>query len=422
VSHIPDTFAPWQTAAAANSSASQISAASQITRTVRAGIECEDATGCVVPPLHLTSTFAFRAFGEKRAYDYTRSGNPTRDLLATALAELEQGCGAVVTASGMAAITLTGYLVPVGARIIAPHDCYGGTYRLFDAWRRRGERQVEFIDFGAEAALRAALEAEAALVWIETPSNPLLRITDIEWVAELAHARGALVVVDNTFLSPAWQQPLALGADVVVHSTTKYLNGHSDVVGGAAVARDPAVHEQLTWWANCLGLTGAPFDSFLTLRGLRTLHARLEHHGRNAGALAHWLDEQPTVRRVWYPGLPHHPGHELARRQQRGFGAMVTLELDGGHDAVREFVAGLECFSLAESLGGVESLIAHPATMTHAAMDPAARERAGLTDGLIRLSIGIEALEDLRADLGRALTRAARVLPQRPVRQAAAAC
>ncbi|HTL93836.1 MAG TPA: cystathionine gamma-synthase, partial [Steroidobacteraceae bacterium] len=377
MSHIPDTFAPWQAAAAANSSASQISAADQITRTVRAGIECEDATGCVVPPLHLTSTFAFRAIGEKRAYDYTRSGNPTRDLLATALAELEQGCGAVVTASGMAAITLTGYLVPVGARIIAPHDCYGGTYRLFDAWHRRGERQVEFIDFGDEAALRAALDSEAALVWIETPSNPLLRITDIEWVAELAHARGALVVVDNTFLSPAWQQPLALGADVVVHSTTKYQNGHSDVVGGAAVARDPAVHEQLTWWANCLGLTGAPFDSFLTLRGLRTLHARLEHHGRNAGALAHWLDEQPTVRRVWYPGLPHHPGHELARRQQRGFGAMVTLELDGGHDAVREFVAGLECFSLAESLGGVESLIAHPASMTHAAMDPVARERAG---------------------------------------------
>jgi len=422
VSHIPDTFAPWQSAAAANSSASQISGANQITQTVRAGIECDDATGCVVPPLHLTSTFAFRAFGEKRAYDYTRSGNPTRDLLATALAELEQGCGAVVTASGMAAITLAGYLVPVGARIIAPHDCYGGTYRLFDAWRRRGERQVEFIDFGAEAALRAALDLEAALVWIETPSNPLLRITDIEWVAALAHARGALVVVDNTFLSPAWQQPLALGADVVVHSTTKYLNGHSDVVGGAAVARDPAVHEQLTWWANCLGLTGAPFDSFLTLRGLRTLHARLEHHGRNADALARWLDAQPNVRRVWYPGLPHHPGHELAKRQQRGFGAMVTLELDGGHDAVREFVAGLECFSLAESLGGVESLIAHPASMTHAAMDPVARERAGLTDGLIRLSIGIEALEDLRADLDRALTRAARVLPQRPLRQAAAAC
>jgi cystathionine gamma-synthase len=405
--------APW---AAANG------AASQITQTVRAGIECDDATGCVVPPLHLTSTFAFRAFGEKRAYDYTRSGNPTRDLLATALAELEQGAGAVVTASGMAAITVVGYLVPVGARIVAPHDCYGGTYRLFDAWRRRGERQVEFIDFGDETAVRAALSTPAALVWIETPSNPLLRITDIAAVAQLGHACGALVVVDNTFLSPAWQQPLALGADLVVHSTTKYLNGHSDVVGGAVVAREAALHEQLAWWANCLGLTGAPFDSFLTLRGLRTLHARLEHHARNAHALAHWLEGQPNVRRVWYPGLTSHPGHELARRQQRAFGAVVSLELEGGHEAVRAFVAGLECFSLAESLGGVESLVAHPATMTHAAMDPAARERAGLVDGLIRLSIGIEALEDLREDLARALTRAARVLPARPLRQAIAAC
>ena len=416
MSPILDPLAAWQAAAAANGGGSQI------TQTVRAGIECDDPTGCVVPPLHLTSTFAFRAFGEKRTYDYTRSGNPTRDLLASALAELEQGSGAVVTASGMAAITLTGYLVPVGARIVAPHDCYGGTYRLFDAWRRRGERQVEFIDFGDERAVQAALSKPAALVWIETPSNPLLRITDIAAVAALGHACGALVVVDNTFLSPAWQQPLTLGADLVVHSTTKYLNGHSDVVGGAVVAREPALHEQLTWWANCLGVTGAPFDSFLTLRGLRTLHARLEHHGRNAQGLAHWLESHPNVRRVWYPGLLRHPGHELARRQQRGFGAMITLELEGGHDAVREFVSGLECFSLAESLGGVESLVAHPATMTHAAMDPAARARAGLTDGLIRLSIGIEALEDLRADLARALVRAARVLPATALRQAVAAC
>jgi cystathionine gamma-synthase len=407
VTSISDRIAPWQAAPAANSGTSQV------TQTVRAGIECDDPTGCVVPPLHLTSTFAFRAFGERRAYDYTRSGNPTRDLLASAVAELEQGCGAVITASGMAAITLTGYLVPAGARIVAPHDCYGGTWRLFDAWRRRGERQVEFIDFGDEAAVRAALSSPAALVWIETPSNPLLRITDIALVAALGHACGALVAVDNTFLSPAWQQPLAFGADLVVHSTTKYLNGHSDVVGGAVVARDPAVNEQLTWWANCLGLTGAPFDSFLTLRGLRTLHARLEHHGRNASALAHWLDAQPNVLRVWYPGLADHPGHELARRQQRGFGAMVTLELEGGEEAVREFVDGLECFSLAESLGGVESLIAHPATMTHAAMDPGARARAGLTDGLIRLSIGIESLEDLRADLARALARASRVAQPR---------
>jgi cystathionine gamma-synthase len=395
---------------------------SQVTQTVRAGIECGDATGCVVPPLHLTSTFAFRGFGDKGAYDYTRSGNPTRDLLAAALAELEQGAGAVVTASGMAAVTVVGYLVPVGGRIVAPHDCYGGTYRLFDAWRRRGERQVEFVDFGDEAAVRAALTAPAALLWIETPSNPLLRITDIATFAALGSAAGALIVVDNTFLSPAWQQPLALGADLVVHSTTKYLNGHSDVVGGAVVARDKALHEQLAWWANCLGLTGAPFDSYMTLRGLRTLHARLDHHGRNAHALAHWLQGQANVTRVWYPGLSTHPGHEVAKRQQRGFGAVVTLELEGGHAAVREFVAGLESFSLAESLGGVESLVAHPATMTHAAMDREAREKAGLTDGLIRLSVGIEALDDLREDLARALARAASVLPRPTFSRIAAAC
>jgi len=398
------------------------SGASDVTRAVRAGIECDDDSGCVVPPLHLTSTFAFRAFGEKRTYDYTRSGNPTRDLLGQALAELEHGAGAVITASGMAAVTVTGYLVPAGARIIAPHDCYGGTYRLFDAWRRRGERQVEFVDFGDAAALAAALARPAALLWIETPSNPLLRITDIAACAQLARAAGALTVVDNTFLSPAWQQPLTLGADLVVHSTTKYINGHSDVVGGAVIARDPALLEQLTWWANCLGLTGAPFDSFMTLRGLRTLHARLDHHGRNAQALAEWLDERPEVRRVWYPGLREHPGHELARRQQKGFGAVVTLELEGGEEAVREFVAGLECFSLAESLGGVESLVAHPASMTHAAMDAAARARAGLTDGLVRLSVGIEGLEDLRNDLAAGLARVARVIEAPALSRAVSGC
>jgi cystathionine gamma-synthase len=400
------------------SKTSGVSSGSQLTRTVRAGIECDDTTGCVVPPIHLTSTFAFRGFGEKRSYDYTRSGNPTRDLLAGALAELELGAGAVVTATGMAAITLTGYLIPLTGRIVAPHDCYGGTYRLFDAWRKRGERVVEFVDFGDEAAVLAALSQPTALLWIETPSNPLLRITDIERFARLGHTQGALVIVDNTFLSPAWQQPLTLGADLVVHSTTKYLNGHSDVVGGAVIARDSALTEQLAWWANCLGVTGAPFDSFMTLRGLRTLHARLEHHGRNASELAQWLSEQPGVRRVYYPGLPSHRGHEIARRQQSGFGAIVTLELDGGHDAVRAFVSDLQFFSLAESLGGVESLVAHPATMTHAAMDPAARARAGLADGLIRLSIGIEGLEDLRSDLAAGLERAAAV--RVPMRREAA--
>jgi cystathionine gamma-synthase len=221
----------------------------QITRTVRAGLECDDETGAVVPPIHLSSTFAFRCFGQKRGYDYTRSGNPTRDLLAQALAELELGVGAVVTATGMAAITLLGYLIPNGGRIVAPHDCYGGTYRLFDAWRRRGERSVDFVNFGDEAALRDALSKPASMLWIETPSNPLLRITDIEACSALGKAAGALVVVDNTFLSPAWQQPLRLGADLVIHSTTKYLNGHSDVVGGAVVARTKELHEQLIWWA-----------------------------------------------------------------------------------------------------------------------------------------------------------------------------
>ena len=382
----------------------------QITQTVRAGLECDDETGAVVPPIHLSSTFAFRCFGQKRGYDYTRSGNPTRDLLAQALADLEVGAGAVVTATGRAAITLIGYLIPQGGRIVAPHDCYGGTYRLFDAWRRRGERIVDFVNFADEAALQEALSKPAALLWIETPSNPLLRITDIEACAALGRASGALIVVDNTFLSPAWQQPIALGADLVIHSTTKYLNGHSDVVGGAVVARTKELHEQLIWWANCLGVTGSPFDSFMTLRGLRTLHARLDHHARNALGLAQWLQEQPNVKRVYYPGLPTHPGYEVARRQQTGFGAIVTLELDGGHDAVREFVADLSCFSLAESLGGVESLVAHPATMTHAAMEPAARLRAGLADGLLRLSVGIEALEDLRADLDAGLKRAAAVI------------
>jgi cystathionine gamma-synthase len=384
----------------------------QRTQVVRSGLEC-DETGAVVPPIHLTSTFAFHGFGQKRTYDYTRSGNPTRDLLACALAELEEGVGAVVTSTGMSAITLVGYMIPAGSRIVAPHDCYGGSYRLFNAWHQRGERKVDFVNFNDEAAVREALSKPAALLWIETPSNPLLRITDIEKLAAMGKAAGALVVVDNTFLSPAWQQPLKLGADLVLHSTTKYLNGHSDVVGGAVVAKDKALHDQLIWWANCLGITGAPFDSFMTLRGLRTLHVRLDAHGRNALGLAQWLQtQQPVVKKVYYPGLPTHPGHDIARRQQSGFGAIVTLEIAGGHDGVRAFVDGLQCFSLAESLGGVESLVAHPATMTHAAMDPAARQQAGLVDGLLRLSVGIEALEDLQADLAAGLERVAAVLPK----------
>ncbi len=370
------------------------------TRAVRAGLENCDVTGAVVPPLHLSSTYAFRGFGDKRKYDYSRSGNPTRDLLGEALSDLEGGAGAVITASGMGAITLVGHLLPVGARIIAPHDCYGGTFRLFTAWNKRGELNVEFIDFGNAAAVDAAFARPAALVWIETPSNPLLRITDVAAVTRRAHDAGALVVADNTFLSPSWQRPIELGADIVVHSTTKYINGHSDVVGGAAIAAKKEIAEQLAWWGNCLGLTASPFDSFLTLRGLRTLHVRLGAHGRNAQAVAEFLAGQAAVKRVYYPGLPSHPGHDIARRQQQGFGAIVSLELAGGLDAARKFSEALELFSLAESLGGVESLIAHPATMTHAAMAPEARAAAGLVDGLLRLSIGIESTEDLLRDLG----------------------
>jgi len=379
--------------------------ADAMTRTVRAGLENDELTGAVVPPIYLSSTFAFRGLGDRREYDYSRSGNPTRDLLGNALADLEEGAGGVITGSGMGAITLVGYLLPNGARVVAPHDCYGGTYRLFSAWHKRGQIRVEFIDFGDAAALAAALSRPAALVWIETPSNPLLRITDIAAVARLARQAGALVAVDNTFLSPAWQLPLRFGADVVVHSTTKYINGHSDVIGGAVVAKTRELHEQLAWWANCLGLTGAAFDSFLTLRGLRTLHARLAVHARNAQAIAEWLTRQPQVARVCFPGLPSHPGHEVARRQQLGFGAIVSFELAGGKPAVRQFVDGLRYFSLAESLGGVESLIAHPATMTHAAMDEDSQRAAGLSDGLLRVSVGIEALADLQADLAAGLRR-----------------
>jgi cystathionine gamma-synthase len=380
---------------------------SPATRAVRAALESDTQHGAVVPPIHLTSTYAFTGFGEKRCYDYTRSGNPTRDALAEAVAELEGGVGAVVTASGMAAVSLVAHLLKNDDLLIAPHDCYGGTYRLFAALARSGALRVEFVDQTDAAALERAMALGPKLVWVETPSNPLLRIVDIAALAKRAHHAGAQLLVDNTFLSPAWQRPLALGADLVLHSTTKYLNGHSDVVGGAVVAKTAALHEQLTWWANCIGVTGAPFDSYLTLRGLRTLYARLRVHGENAAAVADLLSSHPAVSRVFYPGLRSHPQHELARTQQTGFGAMVSVELHGGIPNVCAFLKGLKCFSLAESLGGVESLVAHPATMTHAAMDADARHRAGISDTLLRLSIGIEAQDDLLSDLNFALDRAA---------------
>ena len=378
-------------------------ASTETTRAVRAALESDTQHGAVVPPIHLTSTFAFSAYGQKRAYDYSRSGNPTRDALAGAIADLEGGAGAVITSSGMAAVTLVAQLFRPDDLAIVPHDCYGGTYRLFNALHERGSLRVRFVEFGDAAALTAALDERPALVWIETPSNPLLRIVDIARVARAGRTAGAMVVADNTFLSPVWQKPLRLGAEAVVHSTTKYLNGHSDVVGGAVVAGSAELHERLAWWGNCIGATGAPFDAYLTLRGLRTLHARMRSHGENAARVASMLAAHPAVERVFYPGLPGHPGHELAREQQQGFGAMVSFELVGGLDAVPTFLRELEFFSLAESLGGVESLVAHPASMTHAAMAPEARARAGITDGLLRLSIGIEDGGDLVRDLEQAL-------------------
>jgi len=373
------------------------------TRTVRAALESDTQFGAVVPPIHLSSTYAFAAFGDRRAYDYGRSGNPTRDSLAAALADLENGAGAVVTASGMAAVDLICQLLGPGDLLIAPHDCYGGTYRLFDALANKDKLTVEFIDQGSEAEWSRVLDRKPKMIWIETPSNPLLRVTDIRAVSKWAKDRGAVLVVDNTFLSPLWQQPIALGADIVVHSTTKYLNGHSDVVGGAVVTASKEMHEQLSWWANCIGVTGAPFDSYLTLRGLRTLHARMPVHGANAKAIAELLETHRAVKRVHYPGLASHPQHQIASEQQSGYGAVVSFELRGGLAEVRRFVEGLRHFSLAESLGGVESLVAHPATMTHAAMSSDARQRAGLVDSLLRLSVGIESANDLLDDLKSAL-------------------
>jgi len=384
-----------------------MSTRNRCTAAVRAGIDRDTAFGAVTPPLVLSSNFSFAGFNEKRQYDYTRSGNPTRDLLGEALAELEGGAGGVVTATGMGAITLLLHaLLKPGDRLVVPHDGYGGSWRLFNALAKKGAFELITADLTDPRALTDALASDPTVVWIETPSNPLLRITDLRFVIEAAKAKGAVTVVDNTFLSPVLQQPIEFGADYVVHSTTKYINGHSDVVGGAVVAREAEQHQQLVWWANALGLTGSPFDAFLTLRGLRTLDARLRSHQENTQALVSLLDAHPAVLAVHYPGLESHPGHAIAARQQSGFGAMLSVELDGGVDAVRAFLDGLQCFTLAESLGGVESLVAHPATMTHAAMSAEAREAAGIGEGLLRLSVGIEHVDDLVADIAAALERA----------------
>jgi len=385
---------------------------SKATRAVRASIESDTQHGAVVPPLHLSSNYTFAGLGEPRQYDYTRSGNPTRDALGDALAELEGGAGAVITASGMGALTvLTQFLSP-GDTIVAPHDCYGGSYRLFEQQSNKGLFDVEFVNQTEIETLRTVCaDVQPKVILTESPSNPLLRISDLSAIRKIADDCGALFAVDNTFLSPALQNPIEFGADLVIHSTTKYINGHSDVVGGAIIAATEELAKQCAYWANVIGITGAPFDSFMTLRGIRTLHPRIRQHEESAALVANILTEQTNIKKVFYPGLEDHEGHELAKRQQRGFGGMVSFEIDGGEEAVRAFVENLSYFSLAESLGGVESLVCHPASMTHAPVSEERKAAAGVTPALIRLSVGLESSEDLVADLLRAL-EAARTAPQ----------
>lgn len=343
-------------------------------------------------------------------YDYARSGNPTRTQLETTLSDLEGGAGAVVTNCGTSALNLmVSALLGPDDLIVAPHDCYGGTYRLFNTRANKGDFQTLFVDQSNTEALDAAIAKKPKLILLETPSNPLVRVVDIAEICQKAAQVGALVAVDNTFLSPVLQQPLSLGADFVIHSTTKYINGHSDVVGGVLIAKTKDHADELAWWGNCIGATGTAFDSYLTLRGIRTLGARMRVHEENAMEVLKCLQEQSLVGTIYHPSLPDHPGHEIAKRQQAGFGAMLSFELNGSLEQLKVFVKELKYFSLAESLGGVESLIAHPGTMTHRAMSDEAQEEAGLAPTLLRLSVGLEDSRDLIADLQQAFTIAAEV-------------
>lgn len=376
------------------------------TRCVHAGVQPDPAYGAVTPPIYQTSTFAFQDVATNAGYDYTRSGNPTRAALEEAIALLEGGAGATCTSTGMSAVLVALNLLPRGSHVICTVDCYGGTFRTLEHARAAYGLEVTFLDLADLGALEGAFRENTRMVWVETPSNPLLRLTDIRAVAERARRRGALTVVDNTFLSPVLQRPFEHGADLVVHSTTKYLNGHSDVVGGTVVAAPGRTDlaQRIQALNNLLGTSQSPHDCFLVLRGLKTLHLRMKAHEEGAAAVASFLASHPEVARVHYPGLASHPQHALARAQQGGFGAMLSFELrDGRADRVDHVLRTLHWFTLAESLGGVESLVAHPATMTHASMTEEARRRAGITPGLIRLSVGIESPEDLVADLDGAL-------------------
>jgi cystathionine gamma-synthase len=402
------TIVPAGTPARAGwaSRAPLVAGARAATQCVHAGVQPDPAYGAVMPPIYQSSTFAFRDVCTNAGYDYTRSGNPTRAALEDAIATLEGGGGATATSTGMSAVVVALNLLPHGSHLLCTVDCYGGTFRALEHAKAAYGLEVTYLDLADLAAVEQAFKPNTRMVWIETPSNPLLRLTDIRAVAALGHRHEALVVVDNTFLSPVLQKPFALGADLVVHSTTKYLNGHSDVVGGAVVAAPgrTALVQRIQSMNNLLGTSQSPHDAFLVLRGLKTLLIRMRAHEAGAQVVAEWLARHPAIAKVHYPGLPTHPQHALARAQQAGFGAMLSFELaDGRPDRVNHVLRTLRWFTLAESLGGVESLVAHPASMTHASMTPEARRRAGITDSVIRLSIGIEDPADLVGDLDQAL-------------------
>jgi len=375
------------------------------TRTIHAGQSPDPSTGAIMPPIYATSTYVQSSPGKHQGYEYSRTQNPTRAAWERCMADLEGGAGAFAFASGMAAIATVLELLDAGSHVVAMDDLYGGTFRLFDGVRRRSANlDFDFVDFTDCDAIRAAIRPETRMLWLESPSNPLLKLVDIESVAEIAREHDCLLVADNTFATPWSQQPLALGCDIVVHSVTKYLSGHSDMVGGIAVAATDELAERLAYLQNSVGAIAGPFDSFLALRGVKTLALRMQRHNDNASAIAEWLVGRDEVEEVVYPGLASHPQHELAARQMRGGGGIVTFFMKGGLEESRRFLERCEVFALAESLGGVESLIEHPAIMTHASIPKDKREALGISDTLIRLSVGVEDVDDLIADLKQALT------------------
>jgi cystathionine gamma-lyase len=376
------------------------------TRVIHGGQRPDPATGAVMPPIYATSTYAQQSPGRHKGYEYSRTRNPTREAYEQCIADLESGTRGFAFASGMAATATILELVPAGSHVIAMDDLYGGTRRLFEGVRKASAGlEFSFVDLTDPAALRAAIRDETRLLWIESPSNPLLKIADLESVAALAHEHGILVAADNTFATPYSQRPLEFGCDIVMHSATKFINGHSDIVGGIAVTADAALGERLAYLQNSIGAIAGPFDSFLALRGVKTLAVRMQRHCENAARIASWLERDARIERVLYPGLPSHPQHELAKRQMQGFGGIVTVFVKGDLETARRFLEHCRVFTLAESLGGVESLIEHPAIMTHASVPAERRAELGISDTLVRLSVGIEDADDLIADLDQALGR-----------------